>query len=460
MFVMSLLNKLFNVNSSAKINSNFDFPNLNQEALKQDFKLVTEALTKTKSDNYNLKNDAKINEIKIFFQNKIDEKNHEYRNSNVSDNKRFNDLEVKIGIEEFEIIKDEFSNEIAQKNIYFQKEIAEKKSEILKIENQINLFKHENNITRPAIYPTKRAKILSWLVMAVLIIAETIFSGMFFAKGNEMGIVGGVAFAGMISFIVVLGASLFIGFFYKLAFVKNGKNKSKKYFFTTIFVSLILSLIAVNFLIAHHREEVASLAITNISFAKIFTPLHEFDSILLIIFNLFCLGFCSYKIYHLSEPFLEYEKMDKLLKKLNLDLTDTKNNQLFFFDEELKKANEKIDIKYKEIGDKSSQLQNINNREKKWLKSYPEYVKYLEENANFLIKFYAEQLQKNGNKFNEEIPIISFEIPELEPVGINFQEYIEKFKKEFQDAKQPYLQVKKTIAEIHHHNFKEFQNYI
>ena len=96
MFVMSLLNKLFNVNSSAKINSNFDFPNLDQEALKQDFKLVPKALTKTKSDNYNLKNDAKINEIKIFFQNKIDEKNHEYRNSNVSDNKRFNDLEKKL----------------------------------------------------------------------------------------------------------------------------------------------------------------------------------------------------------------------------------------------------------------------------------------------------------------------------------------------------------------------------
>ena len=100
------------------------------------------------------------------------------------------------------------------------------------------------------------------------------------------------------------------------------------------------------------------------------------------------------------------------------------------------------------------------NREKKWLKSYPDYVKTLEENANLLIKFYAEMLEKNGNKINNESPKIILEKHDLEPIGIDFENYIEKFKKEFADAKEPYVNSIKKINEIHKKIFNEYQNFI
>ena len=173
-----------------------------------------------------------------------------------------------------------------------------------------------------------------------------------------------------------------------------------------------------------------------------------------------CLVICSYKLYNLSEPFPGYEKQDRNHKKILHEFNDLKDDHLRYFDSKKKEVTELIEKKYQEIGAKSSELQNMYNREKKWLKSYPDYVKTLEENANLLIKFYAEMLEKNGNKINNESPKIILEKHDLEPIGIDFEKYIERFKKEFVDAKEPYINSIKNINEIHKKNFNEYQNFI
>ena len=457
---MGFLNKIFTEQKPVFQSSNYDFPVDDLEVLKKNLKLEEEALKKTISQNFNFENDHKIAEIKNLMKAKIDEKHHEYHRNNASDSNRFHDMEIKLGVDEMEILKDSFEHDLDEKLTHFKTEISDQKKQIAEIENSIKLFKLENNINRPAFYPSKRSKYFAYILIALLMIFEIGFSGSFFAKGNELGLMGGILFASAITFLMVLGFAFIINFFYKITFVKKHKTNSTKYFLTTIFfLTIILSLI-LNLLIAHHREEVANLNITAFNFGKIFAPINEFESIWLIVFNFGALLFCSIKIYRLSEPFSEYETLDRKHKKLLQEFNDLKLKQNEYFEEQKKKTSEEIEKKYQEIGAKSSELQNMYNREKKWLKSYPDYVKTLEENANLLIKFYAEMLEKNGNKINNESPKIILEKHDLEPFGIDFEKYIDKFKKEFVDAREPYVNSIKKINEIHKKFFNEYQNFI
>jgi len=457
---MGILNKIFTEQKPVAQSSNHDFMIDNLEILKTTLKLEEEALKKTISQNFNFENDHKIDEIKNFMKNKIDEKNHEYHLNNTSDSKRFHDMEMKLGVDEIDMIKDNFEHDLDEKFTHFKNLISDKKKQISEIENSIKLFKLENNINRPAIYPSKSSKWFTWIAIFLLMVGEIWFSGSFFAKGNEMGLLGGIAFASIITLIMVLGGAFFVNLLYKLTFVKKHKNNYKKYFSISLFFSIVAFLMISNLLIAHHREEVANLNPTAFSFGKIFDPINEFDSILLIIFNLTCLAFCSYKLYNLSEPFSEYEKLDRNHKKLLQEFNDLKDDHLGYFDSEKKKVIEEIEKKYQQIAGKSSELQNMHNREKKWLKSYPEYVKTLENQANLLIKFYAEKLEENGNKLPNEKPIITLEKHDLEPIGIDFEKSIERFKKEFVDAKLPYINSVKNINEIHKKIFNQYQNFI
>lgn len=457
---MEFLNKIFTQQKPVFQSSNYDFMVDDLEALKKNLKLEEEALKKTISQNFNFENDHKIDEIKNLMKVKIDEKHHEYHRNNASNSKRFHDMEIMLGIDEIEILKDNFEHDLDEKLTHFKTEISDQKKQIAEIENSIKLFKLENNINRPAIYPSRRDKWFAYILIALLMIFEIGFSGSFFAKGNELGLIGGISFAFVITLIMVLGSAFVINFFYKIAFVKKHKKNSTKNCYTFIFLFFIIMPLILNLLIAHHREEVANLNPSAFNFGKIFEPINEFDSILLIIFNLICLAVCTYKLYHLFEPFSEYETLDRRHKKLLAVFNELKKNQNEYFEAQKKKTSEEIEKKYQEIGAKSSELQNMYNREKKWLKSYPDYVKTLEENANLLIKFYAEMLKKNGNKINNESPKIILEKHDLEPIGIDFEKYIDKFKKEFVDAKEPYVNSIKKINEIHKKFFNEYQNFI
>jgi len=108
---MGILNKIFTEQKPVAQSSNHDFMIDNLEILKTTLKLEEEALKKTISQNFNFENDHKIDEIKNFMKNKIDEKNHEYHLNNTSDSKRFHDMEMKLGVDEIDMIKDNLEHD-------------------------------------------------------------------------------------------------------------------------------------------------------------------------------------------------------------------------------------------------------------------------------------------------------------------------------------------------------------
>ena len=456
---MGFLNKIFTEQKPVFQSSNYDFPVDDLEVLKKNLKLEKEALNKTISQNFNFENDHKIDEIKNLMKAKIDEKHHEYHLNNTSNSKRFHDMEIKLGVDEMEILKDGFEHDLDEKLTHFKTVISDQKKQIFEIENSIKLFKLENNINRPAIYPSTRSKCFIWGIILLMMIVEIVLSGKFFAKGEEMGYMGGFLQASFFSFIFFFIAKG-VTFLYKKTFVKKYQKNSIKYFLISGFFLIIILLIIFNLFIAHYREELANLKPIPFNFGKIFEPINENDSIFLIIFNLICLIVCSCGFYNLSEPFPGYEKQDRNHKKILHEFNDLKDDHLRYFDSKKKEVIEKIEKKYQQIAGKSSELQNMYNLEKKWLKSYPEYVKTLENQANLLIKFYAEKLEENGNKINNESPKIILEKHDLEPIGIDFEKYIDKFKKEFADAKEPYINSIKNINEVHKKIFNEYQNFI
>lgn len=124
---MGFLNKIFTEQKPVFQSSNYDFPVDDLEVLKKNLKLEEEALKKTISQNFNFENDHKIAEIKNLMKAKIDEKHHEYHRNNASDSNRFHDMEIKLGVDEMEILKDGFEHDLDEKLTHFKTEISDQK---------------------------------------------------------------------------------------------------------------------------------------------------------------------------------------------------------------------------------------------------------------------------------------------------------------------------------------------
>ena len=104
------------------------------------------------------------------------------------------------------------SEEFVQNITTFQESakqrIKEVKHEYSVRKTDLEKFKAQNGITREASYPN--SKILYIGIIMVILLSETSLNAYFFAKGNELGLIGGAAQALIISLINIVFA-FFLG---------------------------------------------------------------------------------------------------------------------------------------------------------------------------------------------------------------------------------------------------------
>jgi hypothetical protein len=102
----------------------------------------------------------------------------------------------------------------------------------------------------PKIVP-RSDKVLRWIILAIVLIVESILNGVFFAAGSEMGLIGGVVEAATLSLFNLGGAVLFAR--YGMPRLVHRRATERIVGVLALF-TYILWAITLNLLIAHFRD--------------------------------------------------------------------------------------------------------------------------------------------------------------------------------------------------------------
>jgi hypothetical protein len=121
-------------------------------------------------------------------------------------------------------IVEEFRRKVETEFTPLLKEIENKKDDVNQSYDELESFKSSNGLRRSAIYPD--SNILTVALLVTMVIIESAFNSSFFAAGSDLGLLGGIIEAGLIS-IINVSFGVFLGLM--VLRNKNHINKFKSY---------------------------------------------------------------------------------------------------------------------------------------------------------------------------------------------------------------------------------------
>ncbi len=128
-------------------------------------------------------------------------------------------------------------------------DVAELRRKATEAADEHEEFKRVHGIRRGARLPGNRP--LNFSILIFCIASESIFNGLFFANGSDLGLVGGVFLALCLSCVNVVGGAL------NGAFLLRRANSDRIFVFlaaTSLSLAVIFSLLVFNGFVAHYRD--------------------------------------------------------------------------------------------------------------------------------------------------------------------------------------------------------------
>jgi len=241
---------------------------------------------------------------------------------------QLNDLENKasqIDVSELTTLKNQHEDIMKEK--YIDK---------VKRHNALVQFKEEHGIDHAAHYP--ESKVYFWGLLFIIFILESMANAYFYAKGSDLGWLGGILQAFLIS-IANMTLSFGIGLV-SLRYMLHHKSKIKKFLGALSGVVLIVLIGFLHLLTAHYRElllENPDSTVQNVILQTWNHPFQiaEIDSFILIIIGFFITALVIYKGYHYDDPYPGHGKRDRAYHNAKNAITSTRT--LLFKDFEDKK---------------------------------------------------------------------------------------------------------------------------
>lgn len=118
-------------------------------------------------------------------------------------------------------------------------------------EQELQAFRAAHRLVRLPVIITPREKVVRWLVLGILILLESILNGLFFAEGSEIGLIGGVTQAFVLSLLNVGAAILYAQYGLPLLVHGHPGIKAVGIGATLIYATWAVSL---NLVIGHFRD--------------------------------------------------------------------------------------------------------------------------------------------------------------------------------------------------------------
>lgn len=270
-------------------------------------------------------------------------------------------------------------------------ELGALKQAYLDARDELQGFRARYKLNRPARHPSRR--FTTWGLLIFLIGIESLLNGVFFAKGSQFGLIGGVTTAVGISAFNIVAAFL-VGLW--PARLVNHRN----YFFKLVGLIFVLAgvagLILLHAFAAHFREATALLgeegainrAIDTLENAP-FT-ITDPNSAYLFGLGILCATLAYLKGYRSDDPFPRYGAVSRRADRARHDYND-EHLELFGELEELKENTvAELKTSIDEIPLYANEVERLRGARKSRLEEYQAYEIALEAAVNELLSVYRD----------------------------------------------------------------------
>lgn len=454
-----------------RLGSNYEavaltFAPLNIDKIKQKFRLKEEAVSRGIS-NLPPKEAKNFDDIEQKVVSYIDSEVHKatesYHDHMISFEQRINRLHAAGHVGTIENIATKAEGDFAllvrrdASNLHAAK-IAVRDSEI-----DLHAFKTENSLNRSARYP--ESLFFYYAIAFFLVTIETGVNGFFFAKGHEMGMLGGGFVALIPSFLNVLTGYFLGNFGCRLAV---NKSALKRYTGMVLCAFLPIWCMGFNLLVAHYRTAMAGMIDADVGDAAHIametfrsTPfgLEDFESwLLLIVGCVFCL-IATLDFWKMDDPYSgfgersrEHEGKRRLYAYMKedslIELNKLHNDNL----EALEEASNLLNAKVNEAN-------TIVDSQSRWRLLFAQHLTHLEDAGRQMLAYYRTQ---NMTSRTEEIPSYfndqwNITKPVLSETSVDFKVALSGFQSEAETMREIYSSCVNRISNGFHKALQEYK---
>jgi len=390
--------------------------------------------------------DANEQKITSFFQDRLSSVKQEiYKKVASYDHMAMRVSDITTILAEAKYASEEFVQNITTFQESAKQRIKEIKHEYRVRKDDLEKFKAKNNITREASYPN--SKILYIGIIMVILLSETSLNAYFFAKGNELGLIGGAAQALIISLINVVSAFFLGGYLVKkLNLVK--KSPVLKYGVLASLLGFATVILFFNLLVGHLRVQLgidpdAAYVEAIKTFMAAPFGLNEFDSIILVIVGLLSFLIAFTDFYKMDDEYPGYGQLDRKYQDALIDFNELKEELLEEIEGSSKSILNKLETQQMTSKVIMQELMEVPIFRQKLQDHAREYFRYLNNTYSSMISLYREI--NNDNRTDDAPAYFN------EPVSLDNSEEIEivddQFKKELQEYQKEVLELPHIIGE-------------
>lgn len=297
---------------------------------------------------------------------------------------------------ESEIIQEEYN--LAKKDLYSFK-------------SEHKLIRQENSSTKP---------LFNWAIVLVIVFTESLLNSSFFAKGSDLGLLGGIIQAFVIVMINVLVANLVVLLIRRRNLVTISGIQRLGY--TMLSGLLVAGTISFHFLVGHYRDALGINVETAYHYSVInfkANPfvLMDFESYILVVMGFLFFILLIIDLYKLKDPYPGYgeitQKFNKIKEEydaLNFILLDDESDMT-------KDISNRIEIVKTEANAIYEEIQGIHIAKQKLENKYNEHLSSIKNLVITAIKSYRQmnsdmRTSPKPEYFNQEI--------EFNPTTIEF----------------------------------------
>jgi hypothetical protein len=321
-------------------------------------------------------------------------------------------------IESLKLIHETFRNE-------YQYNIRKNSSESEIIQQEFNLakkdlysFKSEHKLIRQEQSSTK--PLLNWAIVLVIVFAESILNASFFAKGSELGLLGGVIQAFVIVMINVLVANLVVLLIRRRNLISN--SSIEKLGYTLLSGLLIVATVCFHFLVGHYRDALRidfenAYAFSVLNFSSSPFVLIDFESYILVVMGFLFFNILIIDLYKLKDPYPGYGEITHKFNKIKQEY-DTLNFVLLDDEHEMtKNISKRIELLKTEATQTYEEIQDIHIAKQKLENKYNEHLSSIKNLAITAVKSYRSM---NSDMRTTPKPAYFDHDVEFTPVRVEF----------------------------------------
>lgn len=254
-------------------------------------------------------------------------------------------------------------------------------------------FREENRLRRDAKLD-RWHPFVSYALLVLILVVETVFNGTFFAERVSGGWIQGIGEAFLFAIINILGGYFAGRIFTGLSHIRLKINLLAAIALLILFAAIFLN----NLFAAHYRFvltddvdvfEAAGLAWRSLSAHPL--GVEDIKSWQLFALGIACALVSAWKAWKLDDPYPGYGDLARLHEKRIQQFIDAKNYHLEEVDSAHAKASDKISANLKALDGSIAQYRALLEYRRRFHQSYSDYVTHLESVANDLLTAYRQK---------------------------------------------------------------------